>query len=128
MEKAKALSTAVSQIRRGYGEGAIMKRGEAAAMREVSSIPTGALPLDLALGVGGIPKRRVIEIYGPESAGKTTVALHVVAEAQKPGGVAAFVNAAHALDPLYASRLAVTIHALLASQPDAAARTLAIAA
>src|SRR5205823_11090337 len=88
MEKEKALSTAVSQIRRSYGEGAIMKLGEAAAQREVSAIPTGALPLDLALGVGGIPRGRVVEIYGPESAGKTTGALHVTAVAQRPGGVA----------------------------------------
>jgi len=126
MEKEKALSTAVSQIRRSYGEGAIMKLGEAAAQREVSSIPTGALPLDLALGVGGIPKGRVIEIYGPESAGKTTVALHVVAEAQKLGGVAAFVDAEHALDPLYASRIGVNIDELLISQPDTGEQALEI--
>ncbi|TMF89710.1 MAG: recombinase RecA [Chloroflexi bacterium] len=126
MEKEKALSTAVSQIRRSYGEGAIMKLGEAAAQREVSSIPTGALPLDLALGVGGIPKGRVIEIYGPESAGKTTVALHVVAEAQKLGGVAAFVDAEHALDPIYASRIGVNIDELLISQPDTGEQALEI--
>src|SRR2546421_4205804 len=126
MEKEKALSTAVSQIRRSYGEGAIMKLGEAAAQREVSSIPTGALPLDLALGVGGIPKGRVIEIYGPESAGKTTVALHVVAEAQKLGGVAAFVDAEHALDPIYASRIGVNIDELLISQPDTGEQALDI--
>ena len=126
MEKDKALSTAVSQIRRSYGEGAIMKLGEAAAMREVSSIPTGALPLDLALGVGGIPRGRVIEIYGPESAGKTTVALHIVAEAQKLGGVAAFVDAEHALDPLYASRIGVKIDDLLISQPDTGEQALEI--
>src|SRR5947209_5748915 len=117
MEKDKALSTAVSQIRRSYGEGAIMKLGEAAAMREVSSIPTGALPLDLALGVGGIPRGRVIEIYGPESAGKTTVALHIVAEAQKLGGVAAFV---------YAARIGVNIDELLISQPDTGEQALEI--
>ncbi len=126
MEKEKALSTAVSQIRRSYGEGAIMKLGEAAAQREVSSIPTGALPLDLALGVGGIPKGRVIEIYGPESAGKTTVALHVEAEAQKLGGVAAFVDAEHALDPIYASRIGVNIDELLISQPDTGEQALEI--
>src|SRR5256886_4851675 len=126
MEKDKALSTAVSQIRRSYGEGAIMKLGEAAAQREVSSIPTGALPLDLALGVGGIPRGRVIEIYGPESAGKTTVALHVVAEAQKLGGVAAFVDAEHALDPIYASRIGVNIDELLISQPDTGEQALDI--
>jgi recombination protein RecA len=126
MDKDKALSTAVSQIRRSYGEGAIMKLGEAAAQREVSSIPTGALPLDLALGVGGIPRGRVIEIYGPESAGKTTVALHVVAEAQKLGGVAAFVDAEHALDPIYASRIGVNIDELLISQPDTGEQALEI--
>jgi recombination protein RecA len=126
MDKDKALSTAVSQIRRSYGEGAIMKLGEAAAQREVSSIPTGALPLDLALGVGGIPRGRVIEIYGPESAGKTTVALHVVAEAQKLGGVAAFVDAEHALDPIYAARIGVNIDELLISQPDTGEQALEI--
>jgi recombination protein RecA len=126
MDKDKALSTAVSQIRRSYGEGAIMKLGEAAAMREVSSIPTGALPLDLALGVGGIPRGRVIEIYGPESAGKTTVALHIVAEAQKLGGVAAFVDAEHALDPIYAARIGVNIDELLISQPDTGEQALEI--
>jgi recombination protein RecA len=126
MDKDKALSTAVTQIRRNYGEGAIMKLGEAAAQREVSSIPTGALPLDLALGVGGIPKGRVVEIYGPESAGKTTVALHVVAEAQKLGGVAAFVDAEHALDPIYASRIGVNIDELLISQPDTGEQALEI--
>src|SRR5881398_4150973 len=126
MEKEKALSTAVSQIRRSYGEGAIMKLGEAAAQREVSSIPTGALPLDLALGVGGIPRGRVTEIYGPESAGKTTLALHVIAEAQKAGGVAAFVDAEHALDPLYASRIGVKIDDLLISQPDTGEQALEI--
>jgi len=126
MEREKALSTAVSQIRRSYGEGAIMKLGEAAALREVSSIPTGALPLDLALGVGGIPRGRVIEIYGPESAGKTTVALHVVAEAQRMGGVAAFVDAEHALDPIYASRIGVNIDELLISQPDTGEQALEI--
>src|SRR2546421_3404811 len=126
MEKEKALSTAVSQIRRSYGEGAIMKLGEAAAQREVSSIPTGSLPLDLALGVGGLPRGRVVEIYGPESAGKTTVALHVVAEAQKLGGVAAFVDAEHALDPIYASRIGVNIDELLISQPDTGEQALEI--
>src|SRR6266542_3951079 len=126
MEKDKALSTAVSQIRRSYGEGAIMKLGEAAAQREVSSISTGALSLDLALGVGGIPRGRVIEIYGLESAGKTTVALHVVAEAQKLGGVAAFVDAEHALDPIYASRIGVNIDELLISQPDTGEQALDI--
>jgi recombination protein RecA len=126
MEKEKALSTAISQIHRSYGEGSIMRLGEQAAQREVSAIPTGALPLDLALGVGGVPRGRVIEIYGPESAGKTTVALHVVAEAQKLGGVAAFVDAEHALDPIYASRIGVNIDDLLISQPDTGEQALEI--
>src|SRR5579859_7019986 len=126
MEKDKALSTAISQIERSYGKGAIMRLGEAAAQREVSVISTGALPLDLALGVGGIPKGRVVEIFGPESAGKTTVALHIVAEAQKAGGVAAFVDAEHALDPIYASRIGVKIDDLLISQPDTGEQALEI--
>ena len=126
MEKEKALSTAISQIHRSYGEGSIMKLGEQAAQREVSAIPTGALPLDLALGVGGVPRGRVVEIYGPESAGKTTLALHVIAEAQRLGGVAAFVDAEHALDPLYASRIGVNIDELLISQPDTGEQALEI--
>lgn len=126
MEKEKALNTAISQIERSYGKGAIMKLGEQAAQREVSSIPTGSLPLDLALGVGGIPRGRVVEIFGPESAGKTTLALHVVAEAQRLGGVAAFVDAEHALDPLYASRIGVNIDELLISQPDTGEQALEI--
>src|SRR5579864_7626368 len=126
MEKEKALSTAISQIERSYGKGAIMKLGEAAALRDVSVISTGALPLDLALGVGGIPKGRVVEIYGPESAGKTTLALHIVAEAQKAGGVAAFVDAEHAHDPIYASRIGVKIDDLLISQPDTGEQALEI--
>jgi recombination protein RecA len=126
LEKEKALSTAISQIERSYGKGAIMRLGEAAAQREVTVIPTGALPLDLALGVGGIPRGRVVEIYGPESAGKTTVALHVIAEAQRKGGVAAFVDAEHALDPIYASRIGVNIDELLISQPDTGEQALEI--
>ncbi len=121
-EKGRSLASAVSQIERTYGKGAIMKLGEKAAQREVTSIPTGSLPLDLALGVGGIPRGRVVEIYGPESAGKTTVALHVIAEAQRLGGVAAFVDAEHALDPIYASRIGVNIEELLISQPDTGER------
>src|SRR5438105_12584352 len=124
--KEKALSTAVAQIKKEHGEGAIMYLGEAAKQREVLVIPTGALPLDLALGVGGIPRGRVVEIYGPESAGKTTLALHVIAEAQKLGGVAAFVDAEHALDPLYASRIGVKIDDLLISQPDTGEQALEI--
>lgn len=126
MEKDKALSTAIQQIERSYGKGSIMKLGEAVAGREVTVIPTGSLPLDLALGVGGLPRGRVVEIYGPESAGKTTVALHVVAEAQKQGGVAAFVDAEHALDPIYASRIGVQIDDLLISQPDTGEQALEI--
>ncbi|MGH7921390.1 MAG: recombinase RecA, partial [Candidatus Dormibacteraceae bacterium] len=126
MEKEKALSSAVQQIERAYGKGAIMRLGESAANRGISAIPTGSLPLDLALGVGGVPRGRVVEIYGPESAGKTTVALHVVAEAQREGGVAAFVDAEHALDPLYASRIGVNIDELLISQPDTGEQALEI--
>jgi recombination protein RecA len=126
VEREKALSTAIQQIERSYGKGAIMKLGEVAAGREVTVIPTGSLPLDLALGVGGMPRGRVVEIYGPESAGKTTVALHVIAEAQKQGGVAAFVDAEHALDPLYAGRIGVNIDELLISQPDTGEQALEI--
>ncbi len=126
MEKDKALSTAIQHIERNHGKGSIMKLGEQIAGREVKVIPTGALPLDLALGVGGVPRGRVVEIYGPESAGKTTVALHVVAEAQKQGGVAAFVDAEHALDPIYASRIGVNIDELLISQPDTGEQALDI--
>src|SRR5216117_3938658 len=117
----------MSQITKSYGKGAIMKLGEHFAQRsEITSISTGALPLDLALGVGGVPRGRVTEIYGPESAGKTTLALHVIAEAQKVGGVAAFVDAEHALDPLYASRIGVRIDDLLISQPDTGEQALEI--
>jgi recombination protein RecA len=126
VEKEKALSTAIQHIERSYGKGSIMKLGEQAALREVTVIPTGSLPLDLALGVGGMPRGRVVEIYGPESAGKTTVALHVIAEAQKQGGVAAFVDAEHALDPVYASRIGVNIDELLISQPDTGEQALDI--
>jgi recombination protein RecA len=126
VEKEKALSTAIQHIERSYGKGSIMKLGEHAAQREVTVIPTGSLPLDLALGVGGMPRGRVVEIYGPESAGKTTVALHVIAEAQKQGGVAAFVDAEHALDPIYASRIGVNIDELLISQPDTGEQALDI--
>src|SRR5881398_1581120 len=126
-EKGRALDSAMSQITKTYGKGAIMKLGEHFAQRnEVTAISTGALPLDLALGVGGIPRGRVTEIYGPESAGKTTLALHVIAEAQKVGGVAAFVDAEHALDPLYASRIGVKIDDLLISQPDTGEQALEI--
>ncbi|MFZ4639071.1 MAG: recombinase RecA [Nodosilinea sp.] len=115
-EKQKALSLVLNQIERNFGKGSIMRLGEASRM-QVETIPTGALTLDLALG-GGLPKGRVIEIYGPESSGKTTVALHAIAEVQKAGGVAAFVDAEHALDPVYAKALGVNIDELLVSQPD----------
>src|SRR3977135_2608629 len=117
----------MAQIVKSYGKGSIMKLGEQAALRgEITVIPSGALLLDLALGVGGIPRGRVTELYGPESAGKTTLALHVIAEAQKQGGVAAFVDAEHALDPLYASRIGVKIDDLLISQPDTDEQALEI--
>ncbi len=116
VEKDKALTLVLGQIERNFGKGAIMRLGDAARMK-VETIPTGALTLDLALG-GGLPKGRVIEIYGPESSGKTTVALHVLAEVQKMGGVAAFVDAEHALDPIYAAALGVNVDELLVSQPD----------
>jgi recombination protein RecA len=124
-EKAKALQAALAQIEKQFGKGAIMKLGEAGKMR-IESISTGALTLDLALGVGGIPKGRVIEVYGPESGGKTTVTLHCVAEVQKQGGVAAFVDAEHALDPAYAKALGVDIENLLVSQPDTGEQALEI--
>ncbi|HXM54295.1 MAG TPA: recombinase RecA [Candidatus Dormibacteraeota bacterium] len=126
MEKEKALDTAIAQIVKAHGKGSIMKLGEQAAQREITVIPTGALLLDLALGVGGIPRGRVTELYGPESAGKTTLALHVIAEAQKQGGVAAFIDAEHALDPLYASRIGVNIDDPLISQPDTGEQALDI--
>ncbi|TMF97967.1 MAG: DNA recombination/repair protein RecA, partial [Chloroflexi bacterium] len=106
-EKDRALTAALSQIERSYGKGAIMKLGEAAAQKNIDVIPTGSLTLDMALGVGGIPRGRVVEIYGPESSGKTTLALHVIAQAQKLGGVAAFIDAEHALDPVYAGHIGV---------------------
>src|SRR5436853_2364082 len=126
-EKDRALTAALSQIERSYGKGAIMKLGEAAALRNIDVIPTGALTLDLALGVGGMPRGRVIEIYGPESSGKTTLALHVISEAQRRGGMAAFVDAEHALDAVYAGKLGVDIDNLLVSQPDSGEQALEIA-
>lgn len=126
MEKKKALEMALLQIEKQFGKGSIMKLGsETRANIEV--IPTGALPLDIALGVGGVPRGRIIEIFGPESSGKTTVALHVIAEAQKQGGYAAFIDAEHALDPLYAEKLGVKIEELLVSQPDTGEQALEIA-
>jgi len=115
--KKKALEIATAQIEKRFGKGAIMKLGDD-ARQEVDVISTGALSLDIALGVGGVPKGRIIEIYGPESSGKTTLALHIVAEAQKSGGTAAFIDAEHALDPTYAKKLGVDIDNLYISQPD----------
>jgi recombination protein RecA len=125
-EKERALTAALSQIERSYGKGAIMKLGEAASQRNIDVIPTGALTLDMALGVGGIPRGRVVEIYGPESSGKTTLALHVIAQSQKLGGVAAFIDAEHALDPVYAGHIGVKTEDLLISQPDTGEQALEI--
>ncbi len=124
-DKKKALDTTIAQIEKSYGKGAIMKLGENASMN-VSAVSTGSLSLDLALGIGGVPRGRIIEIYGPESSGKTTVALHIVAEVQKMGGEAAFIDAEHALDPVYAKALGVDIDSLLVSQPDNGEQALEI--
>ncbi len=124
-EKKKALEMAMSQIEKQFGKGSVMKLGEFKAM-EVEAIPTGALSLDIALGIGGVPRGRIIEIFGPESSGKTTLALHVVAEAQKMGGEAAFIDAEHALDPIYAKKLGVDIDNLIVSQPDTGEQALEI--
>ncbi len=126
MDKDKALQAALSQIERAFGKGSVMKLGDNRAI-EVEAIPTGSLGLDIALGIGGLPKGRVIEIFGPESSGKTTMALHVVAEAQKRGGICAFVDAEHALDPVYAQALGVNVDELLISQPDTGEQALEIA-
>jgi len=126
MDKKKALDMALVQIEKQFGKGSVMRLGETTHMN-VSVIPTGAIELDIALGVGGIPRGRVTEIFGPESSGKTTVALHVIAEAQKNGGTAAFIDAEHALDPVYASKLGVDIQNLLVSQPDTGEQALEIA-
>ena len=125
-DKLRALDSAMRQIEKDFGKGSIMRLGEASAKMNVETIPTGALSLDIALGVGGIPRGRVVEIYGPESSGKTTVALHMIAEAQKMGGYAAFIDAEHALDPDYARRLGVDVDNLLISQPDNGEQALEI--
>lgn len=125
MDKQKALDAALSQIERAFGKGSIMKLGKGAAM-EVEAVSTGSLGLDIALGIGGLPKGRVVEIYGPESSGKTTLALHVAAEVQREGGVAAFIDAEHALDPVYATALGIDIDELLISQPDTGEQALEI--
>jgi len=126
MEKDKALELAIAQIEKQFGKGSIMKLGENAKLN-IDAIPTGALPLDIATGIGGVPKGRIIEIFGPESSGKTTVALHIVAEAQKKGGIAAFIDAEHALDPAYAKNLGVKVEDLIISQPDTGEQALEIA-
>jgi recombination protein RecA len=125
-EKQKALEMAIAQIEKTYGAGAVMRLGQTKAL-DVEAIPTGSMTLDMALGIGGVPRGRIVEIYGPESSGKTTVALHVVAEAQKMGGNAAFIDVEHALDPVYASALGVDIDNLLVSQPDSGEQALEIA-
>ncbi len=117
-DKAKALDSALAQIERQFGKGSIMKLGGENSLPEIESTSTGSLGLDIALGIGGLPKGRVIEIYGPESSGKTTLTLHCIAEEQKKGGVCAFVDAEHALDPQYAKKLGVNLDELLISQPD----------
>src|SRR5580658_1959648 len=127
MDKQKALDAALGQIERAFGKGSIMKLGSREASTESEVISTGSLGLDIALGIGGLPRGRVVEIYGPESSGKTTLALHVIAEAQKGGGTCAFVDAEHALDPAYAKKLGVAIDDLLISQPDAGEQALEIA-
>jgi len=126
MEKEKALDIAMTQIERRFGKGSIMVLGREGPLQEVEAIPTGSLALDIALGIGGVPRGRVIEIYGPEGSGKTTLALHIIAEAQKMGGTAAFIDAEHALDPIYAKNLGVNTDELLLSQPDTGEQALEI--
>lgn len=125
MDKKKALDAALSQIDRAFGKGSVMKLGDGQVV-EIEAVPTGSLSLDIALGIGGLPKGRIVEVYGPESSGKTTLALHVVAEIQKKGGIAAFVDAEHALDPAYAAKLGVDVQELLISQPDTGEQSLEI--
>jgi recombination protein RecA len=126
-DRRQALELAISQIERQFGKGSVMRLGAGGPLEEVAVIPTGALSLDAALGIGGLPRGRVVEIYGPESSGKTTLALHVIAEAQHLGGIAAFIDAEHALDPIYARKLGVNIDELLISQPDTGEQALEIA-
>src|SRR6266496_270529 len=125
-EKRRAMELAITQIEKQFGKGSIMKLGTAEIPADVPAIPSGSLGLDLALGIGGLPRGRIIEIYGPESSGKTTLALHAIAEAQKLGGTCAFVDAEHALDPIYARKLGVDVDNLLISQPDAGEQALEI--
>jgi recombination protein RecA len=125
-DRRQALELAISQIERQFGKGSVMRLGSGGPLEEIAVIPTGALSLDVALGIGGLPRGRVVEIYGPESSGKTTLALHVIAEAQNLGGIAAFIDAEHALDPIYARKLGVNIDELLISQPDTGEQALEI--
>ena len=125
-DKQKALESALSQIERQFGKGSIMKLGSENAIQEIEATSTGSLGLDIALGIGGLPKGRIVEIYGPESSGKTTLTLHCIAEEQKKGGVCAFVDAEHALDPQYAKKLGVNLDELLISQPDTGEQALEI--
>ena len=126
-EKKKALDAAIAKLEKDFGKGAVMKLGESGAHVAVETVPTGCLSLDIALGFGGVPKGRVIEVYGPESSGKTTVALHMIAEVQKRGGIAGFIDAEHALDPVYAKNIGVDIDELYISQPDSGDQALEIA-
>ncbi len=126
MDKKKALDAALSQIERNFGKGSIMKLGQAGAIGDIEATSTGSIGLDIALGIGGLPKGRIIEIYGPESSGKTTLTLHAIAEAQKTGGICAFVDAEHALDPQYAKKLGINLDELLISQPDTGEQALEI--
>ncbi|MGN6149496.1 MAG: recombinase RecA, partial [Rhizomicrobium sp.] len=125
-ERKRALEAALSQIDRAFGKGSVMKLGQKDLAVDTDTVPTGSLGLDIALGIGGLPRGRVIEVYGPESSGKTTLALHVVAEIQKKGGIAAYVDAEHALDPVYAKKLGVDIDEMLISQPDTGEQALEI--
>src|SRR5229473_3755200 len=125
-DRKQALELALSQIDRQFGKGAVMRLGARGPLEEIAVIPTGAISLDIALGIGGLPRGRVIEIYGPESSGKTTLALHVLAEAQRGGGTCAFIDAEHALDPAYARKLGANVDDLLISQPDAGEQALEI--
>ena len=125
-DKMKALEAALAQIEKQYGKGSIMKLGENTSNMNIETVPTGSISLDIALGLGGVPKGRVVEIYGPESSGKTTVALHMVAEVQKRGGIAGFIDAEHALDPVYAKNIGVDIDELYISQPDNGEQALEI--
>ena len=126
-DKKKALDAAIAKLEKDFGKGTVMKLGDPTAHVHVETIPTGSLSLDLALGLGGVPRGRIVEVYGPESSGKTTVALHMIAEVQKRGGIAGFIDAEHALDPVYAKNIGVDIEELYISQPDSGDQALEIA-